>query len=107
MYFTALIKPISRSFTRPKVTPCLSELFLSSVGFFQRTHFQERHQKGQSGFRSLIFICAVGMQAVSTSAGSRIVERDLKIIVSQKPVERGPCLFAPVALPRSAIGLRT
>src|SRR5208282_2696498 len=47
------------------------------------------------------------MQAVAATSGSRIVECDLQIIVSQEPIEGGPCLFAPAALSRGAISLQT
>ena len=58
----------------------------------QRAHFQQCHQERQRGFRSLILIGAVGMQAVPATAGFRIVKRKLEIVVAQEPVERRPGL---------------
>src|SRR5690349_3448877 len=46
------------------------------------------------------------MQAVSATPGSRIVERNLKIVVSQEPIKGGPGLFAPSVFPGSTIGLQ-
>ena len=46
------------------------------------------------------------MQAVSTSAGRVIVERDLQVVISQEPIEGGPRLFPPAAFSRSAISLQ-
>src|ERR1700674_5991178 len=78
--------------------PRLSELVLRPVGFFQLAHFQERHQKRQRRLRTLIFIGPVRMEAVSTAAGGGIVERNLKIVISQEADECGPRLFPPTAL---------
>src|ERR1700686_4034218 len=86
--------------------PCTSNLFSSTVAFFHLTHFQKCHQEGQSRFGSLVFISPVRMQPVSTTACGRIVECDLKIVVSQEPIERAPRLFAPAALSRRPIGLQ-
>src|SRR5208282_2825859 len=46
------------------------------------------------------------MQAVSTTTGGRIVQSYLKIVVPQKPIERGPRLLAPTALSGSTVGLQ-
>src|SRR5205085_10191840 len=46
------------------------------------------------------------MQAVSATPGSRIVERNLKIVVSQEPIQSGPSRFTPAALPCGAIRLQ-
>src|SRR5277367_6964760 len=72
-----------------------SDLFSRTVVFLYTTHFQKRHQKRQRGLRSLVFVGPVGMQTVPATACSGIVQRDLKIVVSQEPIERGPRLFAP------------
>ena len=53
------------------------------------------------GFRSLILIGAVGMQAVPATAGFRIVERKLQIVIAQEPVESRPGLSAPAIVSRS------
>src|SRR5229473_1588619 len=103
---TTLIELIPRIPVRLNVPPCLLELVLRAVRFLQLAHFQERHQKGQGGFCSLIFIGAVGVQTVSTSAGSGVIECDLQIVVSQEPIECGPSFFAPAALSGCAISLQ-
>src|SRR5690242_4208917 len=46
------------------------------------------------------------MQAVSATPGSRIVERNLKIVVSQEPIKSRPGLFTPAPLPCGAITLQ-
>src|SRR5277367_4523807 len=92
------------SFLRP--LHLASDLFSRTVVFFYVTHFQKRHQERQRGFRSLIFVGSVRMQSVSATACSGIVQRDLKIVVSKEPIERGPRLFAPAALPSCLIGLQ-
>src|ERR1700739_4877668 len=46
------------------------------------------------------------MQAVSATPGRRIVQRDLKIVVTQEPVKSGPGLFTPAPLPCGAISLQ-
>src|SRR5437660_12555854 len=46
------------------------------------------------------------MQAVSATPGSRIVERNLKIVVSQEPTKSGPSSFTPAPLPCGAISLQ-
>ena len=46
------------------------------------------------------------MQTISAAAGRRIVKCDLQIVVSQKPVERGPRFLAPAAFACSPIGLQ-
>ena len=68
--------------------------------------FPASHQEGQRGLRALIFVGSVGMQAVAATAGGRIIESNLKIVVSQEPIEGRPCLFAPAALSRNAISLQ-
>src|ERR1700681_3070580 len=88
-----------------KLLPGASHLFSGAVVFLHLAHFQECHQEGQSGFSALIFIGPVRMQPVSTTASSRIVQCDLKIVVSQEPIERAPRLFTPAALSRRPIGL--
>ena len=50
-----------------------SKIVCGAAGFFQLAHFQERHQERQSRFSSLIFVGAVGMQAVAATTGGRIV----------------------------------
>src|SRR4030095_14863413 len=89
---------IYRPFAVPLVLNWLfrrSGLVCCAVGFFKLAHFEESHQDRQCGFRSLIFVCAVGMQAVAAPAGGRIVELNLKIVVSPEPVPRGAPCFAP------------
>src|SRR5205807_8386777 len=46
------------------------------------------------------------MQAVSATPGSRIVERNLKIVVPQEPIKSGPSSFTPAPLPCGAISLQ-
>src|SRR5438270_497541 len=60
-----------------------------------------------SGYRSLVFSRAVRVQAVAASAGAGIVERNLQVIISQKPIESGPRLFPPAALSRCKVSLQT
>src|SRR5579859_2722144 len=47
------------------------------------------------------------MQAVPAATSGGIVEGNLKIVVSQEPVESRPCVLAPAALAGCAIGLQT
>src|SRR6202521_6485285 len=86
--------------------PRLSELVLCTIGLLQLTPLQEGHQEGQRRFSSLIFIGPIGVQAVPTTARGRVVECNLEIVVSQEPIKSAPCLFAPMALPRAAVGLQ-
>ena len=73
--------------------------------YLKRVHFEQCHQERQGGFRSLILIGAVGMQTVPAPARGRIVERKLKIVVSQEPVERGPGIYAPAIVARDPVSL--
>src|SRR4030081_2225588 len=74
---------------------------------FQLAHFEERHQEGKRRFRSLVLIGAVRVQAVAASTGAGIVERNLQVVISQKPIESGPRLFPPAAPSRCKIRLKT
>src|ERR1700674_1142477 len=46
------------------------------------------------------------MQAVAATAGARIVESNLQVIVPEEAVEGGPRLFPPAALSRGTISLQ-
>ena len=73
--------------------------------FLQRAHFEQCHQERQRGFRSLILIGAVGMQAVPATAGFGIVKRKLQIVVAQEPVEGRPGFTAPAIVSGYAVSL--
>src|SRR5256885_7394692 len=73
----------------------------------QRADFEGRHRERRRRFRSLVLISAVGVQAVAASTGAGIVERNLQVVISQKPIESGPRLFPPAALSRCKISLQT
>src|ERR1700720_4383143 len=106
-YLTPFMEGISQNCAAAtKLRPCASYLFPGAVAFFHLAHFQECHQEGQSGFSPLIFIGSIRMQAVPTSAGSRIGKRDLQIVVSEEPIESRPRLFAPAPFPRRPIRLQ-
>ena len=47
------------------------------------------------------------MQAVSASTGVGIVERNLQVVISQKPIESTPRIFPPASPSRCKIGLQT
>jgi hypothetical protein len=47
------------------------------------------------GFRPLIFVGPVGMQAVSTTTSGRIVNREIQIIAAAEPIEGAPGFNAP------------
>src|ERR1700675_2066248 len=105
-YLTPFMEGISQNCaSATKLLPGASHLFSSAVVFFHLAHFQKCHQERQSGFSTLIFISPVRRQPVSTTACSRIVQCDLKIVVSQEPVERAPRLFTPTALSRHPVSL--
>ena len=55
----------------------------------------------------LVFIHALRVQAVPTTAGDGIVQGDLQIIVSQEPVEGSPRFLAPTIVSSYAIGFET
>lgn len=85
--FTVLMGSLSQLSAKGKDGPRqVSKSVFCAIGLFERAHLQEGHQKGQRGFRSLIFIGSVGVEAISTAASRRIVECDLEIVVSQEPV---------------------
>ena len=44
---------------------------------FGRLHIEQSHQKGERGFRSLIFIYTIGMKSIPASARRWIVKRHL------------------------------
>ncbi len=80
---------------------------LSAGSVLQRAHFEQRHQERQRGFRSLILVGAVGMQAVPATAGFGIVKRKLQIVVAQEPVESRPGFAAPAIVSGHAVSLQT
>src|SRR5260370_20312893 len=45
------------------------------------------------------------MQAIAAAARGGVVEGDLKVVVSEEPVEGGPGFFPPASFARRAIGL--
>ena len=69
-------------------------------------HLQQCHQERQRGLRSLVFIGPVGMKTISTTAGGGVVQGGFQIVISQKPIERGPRLRAPLLISGRAIRLR-
>src|SRR5487761_71759 len=106
--FSALTEGISQSSAcAAKRPPRSSKVLLCAGVFVQLAHFQQRHQKRQGRLSPLVFIRPVRVQPVSTTAGSRIVECNLEIVVSQEPIERAPCLFTPAFLSCCAISLQT
>ncbi len=60
-----------------------------------QTQFEHRLEKGEGRLRALIFVRAVGMQAVATTAGRRIVDRQVQIVAAEEPVEGAPRFFVP------------
>src|SRR5256885_9110003 len=73
----------------------------------QRADFEGRHRERRRRFRSLVLISAIRVQAVAASSGAGIVERNLQVVISQKPIESGPRLFPPAAISRGKISLQT
>ena len=57
------------------------------VGHFRTLHFEERHQERKRGFRSLVFIYAIGMKPVSAAACRWIVKRYLQVVLAKEPLE--------------------
>src|SRR5690242_10129821 len=46
------------------------------------------------------------MQSIPATAGAGVVQSNLQIVVTQEPIERRPCLFAPAVLSRHAISFQ-
>jgi hypothetical protein len=65
------------------------------VCHFGFVHFELSHQERKRRLRSLIFIDAVGMKAVSATACRRVVERHLQIVLAEKPAEDALRLLKP------------
>src|SRR5947208_12990403 len=69
--------------------------------------FRGAPSRKKASILSLVLIGAVRMQAVSASPRVGIVERNLQVVISQKPIEGSPRFFPPASLSRCKIGLQT
>ena len=69
-----------------------------------QAQLQERMKISERGFRPLILVGPVGMQAVSTTAGGRIVNRKTQIIAPAEPIEGPPGFNPPAFVFRDSVG---
>src|ERR1019366_7053063 len=67
----------------------------ASYGVLYQPHFRQRQEKGQHGFRSLVFVAPVRVQPVATAAGLAGVEFQPEIVPAEEPVEGALRLFIP------------
>ena len=51
----------------------------------------------------MIFIGAIGMQAVAASASYRIIDRQVQIVASEEPVEGAACFIVPAFVSRDSV----
>src|SRR6266700_354011 len=58
-------------------------------------HFKKGCEERQAGFRALIFVDAVCMQAVAAPPGSGIIERLPRLIFTDEPIEGPPRPLSP------------
>src|ERR1700675_315746 len=84
---------------------CQVRLFICLFGCLESAHFQKCHKERQRRFRALVLIRAVRMQAVAATAGRRVIQRNLEIVVAQKPVESRPGFVAPAMVSSHAVSL--
>ena len=73
---------------------------------FGRLHFQQRHKKRECGLSALILVYAVRMKAIPASACDCIIQGNLQIVFSEKPIECFARLFKPWALFRQPVYLK-
>ena len=69
-------------------------------------HFGERDLEDQGRFGSLILVHAVVVQTIAAAAGCRIVQRQAKVIATEKPFERAFRLPPPLRVARGAEGIQ-
>jgi len=70
-------------------------------------HFKQRHQERECGFRSLIFIHAIGVKSVPATASGCIVKRRLQIVLAEKPNEDAAGFCKPLHLAGEAFCFKT
>ena len=80
-------------------------LFLC-VCHFSRLHLKQGHQERERRFRALVFVDAVGMEAVSAAARCCVVKRRLQIVLAQKPAKHALGFLKPMALFRQPVNLQ-
>src|SRR5580692_11396108 len=74
------------------------------IGYSLLLHFEKRHQEGKRRFSSLIFIHTVGMESVSTSTRSSVVQWNLQVVLAKVPAEDMLRLFEPTPVARQSVG---
>ena len=77
------------------------------TGSLRVLHIEERHEEGDGGFRSLIFVHAIRMKAISAASGDCVVERDLQVVLSEKPAKGRPRFVEPELLAGDLVRLET
>ena len=71
------------------ISSCCSGAFVTVA----RLHFEQGHQERKRRFRSLVFVDAIGMKSVSATACCCVIERNLQIVLAEKPAEDAVCLL--------------
>src|SRR5271157_219762 len=101
-------------------TPAISpERYLDSIGdthsmvqfvcacHFGSLHFKQCHEKRERGFSSLIFVYTVWMKAIPASTCNCIIQRNLQIVLAEKPTEDSARFLKPLAFLRQPVHLKT
>ena len=73
---------------------------------FGRLHFEQGHEERERRFGSLVLVHAIGMKAIPASARQYIVERDLEIVLAEKPAKDSPGFVKPLAFFRQPVYLK-
>ena len=84
----------------------LVHVLCGTLNVLELPHLQKRHQEGQRGLRSLVFVGPIGMKTIATAAGAGVVQGGFQIVISQKPIERRPSLGVPTFISGGAIGFQ-
>src|SRR5512140_2073688 len=83
---------------------CISRR-LNSV--FGEAQFQQRLEEGEGRFVAEVCVGAVGMKTIATSAGSRVIDREIQVIAPEEPFKSPLGFLAPTIILRNSIGLET
>jgi hypothetical protein len=62
---------------------------------FEQTHLLESQKKGQGRFGTLVLVDTVIPKTIEAAAAARVIEREVKVITTEKPREGPPCLINP------------
>ena len=92
--------PIAPSFSLKRVRSC-------NCSLLEAAHLQQRHQEGQRGLCSLVFVGSIRMKTISTAAGGGVVQGSFQVVVSQEPIERRPSSGMPMFISGGAICFQT